>query len=226
MVDPQLDHNDTMKLLSPDSAPFFFYAPDAISEKAAADLTAFLDATPRRDYGEFDPKTEFAFVPLTNEESDDVTREEAAAGNPIWVQGDWGDGCPIPDLLVSLRTHVEDAAQTIQFAQTLGFEPDVRFTSVYVDHYQPGGGFFPHTDGAKNYGPVIAGVSVGPGHARFALLTRESVHDRLVADFLIEPRPLYFFCGPSAMSPGSTASTKSPASDMESPFEPHRRRDE
>lgn len=187
------------EILTPDSAPFFVYGRSLVTANEAGALLGFLDDVPERNAGEVDAGSEFVLVRHSAEDGA-RGRSEAAAGDPVWLGTDWGRGVPIPPELVFLRNRVGDVARAIDFPRLLGFGPNLFFSSTYVDRYLPGGGFFPHTDGAR-YGAVIAGVSIGPGSAEFVLWKGSHEHSSPVVVFTLEPNSMYFFCGPIRHSP-------------------------
>ena len=181
-----------MTLIEHENARYFFYERDAVTIPEAEALLDFLNSRPRRDNETADPRGEFAFVTYDGEEG--VAREEAGAGEPIWLGADWGTGVPIPGEMGFLNQRVNRMASNLDLPDGVAGADRV-FTSVYVDRYLPSGGFFPHTDG-DTYGPVIAGVSIGPGTARLAFWPDDETTRPPTANWLIEPNSIYFLCGP------------------------------
>jgi hypothetical protein len=188
-------------LIAPDAAPYFLYAPHGLSDADAGDLAGYLVTVPDRSANSHDPVREFAFVTYADERRGGRGREEASAGDPIWLGDGWGAGAAMPEPIARLRRRVEAVAASVDFAPLLGSQPRLDFTSVYVDRYLPGGGFYPHADGAESYGPVIAGVSVGPGTATFGLWSDEDAAGPAAAEFSLEPNSLYFLSGPIRYTP-------------------------
>ena len=187
--------------LSQDEAPFFYYGSDIISDIESRALLDFFNTVPTGPVDRCDATQEFAFVTHTGTRSAPGDRAEAAAGDPIWLGDDWGAGVSLPDLVARLRDRVGELAASLPFEDQLGWLPQVDFTSVYVDRYFSGGRFFPHTDGEDAYGPVIAGASIGPGHAMFRLWGNVEVDRTPDAEFLLEPNSVYMFFGPIRNKP-------------------------
>lgn len=187
-----------LEILAPASAPFFVYGRNAVAADEARGLLGFLATVPERNVGA-DASSEFFFQRHSSQDGDSG-RVEAAAGDPIWLGTDWGRGVDIPSELLFLQDRVGLTAKEVDFAGLLGFIPNLSFTSAYVDRYMAGGGFFPHTDGDR-YGAVIAGVSMGPGRANFALWSNDHDHAPPEVEFTVEPNSIYFFCGPIRRSP-------------------------
>jgi hypothetical protein len=183
-----------MELVASDTAPFLLYGRNFLSAEEAQGLVEFLASVPERRIEETDPASEFVFVEY-QERSGGPSRAEAAAGDPVWLGTDWGQGVAISPELRFLQRRVGDLAGDCDLGRLLGFIPSVSFTSTYVDRYLPGGGFIPHTDGT-HYGSVIAGVSVGPGSAKFALWPDDQVERPPVVELSLEPNSVYVFCGP------------------------------
>lgn len=188
-----------LEILAPDSAPFFVYQLNAVPADEAQDLVEFLATVPERDEGETDASSEFFFQRHPGRDGD-AGRAEAAAGDPIWLGTDWGRGVDIPPAPLFLHDRVGLKAKEVGFERLLGFTPNLSFTSTYVDRYLPGGGFFPHTDGDR-YGEVIAGASIGPGSASFALWSGDDDHASPEVEFTVAPNSIYFLCGPIRRSP-------------------------
>lgn len=175
------------------------YRRNAVGADEARALLQFLDTVPERNDDEVDATSEFAFIRHPTE-SGGRGRAEAAAGEPIWLGTDWGRGVDIPSELLFLQHRVGEIATDLDFRGLLGFTPNLSFTSTYVDRYLPGRGFFRHTDGDR-YGAVIAGVSIGPGSAVFALWADDHDDSSPEVELTVEPNSIYFLCGPIRHSP-------------------------
>jgi hypothetical protein len=116
------------------------YIQEFITPEKEAEVIEYLGSLPVVSYGQFDRTSEFAFThPFYN--GYEVTRAEAAAGKPIWVDGEAEEGVEIPVVL-------KDLAHKISLVE----EGLPEFTSVYADRYPIGSGFVPHTD-RSCYGP-------------------------------------------------------------------------
>jgi hypothetical protein len=161
-------------------------------------LEAFLDTVPVDAPGATDPTQRFAFSHPIYDDVIVTGRLEAAAGRPISIGGRLGEGLPMPMPLRTLRDAVEEALRLAPLAKA---ETEERLTSMYVDRYDAGGTFVPHTD-RDCYGPVIAGVSLGRGTARLTFFGPRSTFD-----VTVPPCSLYFFSGPIRSAPWTHAVT-------------------
>jgi len=168
-----------------------YYCPDFLSTAEHRHLVAYLRSLPIREPDDHDPVHEFAFAHPVYDGVVVRHRVEAAAGTPIWFGGAAVAGAPMPDELVSVR----DRAQEVLLASD---DADLRalveapFTSVYVDHYEHDGRFVPHAD-RDCYGPVVLGISAGPGLATLGFVHRDGALPS--RSFQVEPGSLYAFCG-------------------------------
>ncbi len=151
-------------------------------------LAEFLCSVPLQPEGRV-RSGQFAFRRLHIDGHDVVGRLEAAAGEPIWRDGRIGKGAAIPAPLAALRDGIVAAIDREGWWSLLEAQPQA-MTSVYVDRYEAGGSFVAHTD-RDFYGPVVAGVSVGPGEARISFTCTGAPAKRV----LLPPRSLYLFAG-------------------------------
>lgn len=168
-----------------------YYLPDFLSVEEDQALVAYLATVPERQAADYDPVHEFAFArPIYQ---DEVVREraEAAAGEPIWFNDRPVRGTPLSPPLAGLRDRAQRALRS-SGDPDLSRLAEVPFTSVYVDHYVEGGLFVPHVD-RDCYGPVVLGISAGPGHATLGFVHREGILP--ARSIALEPRSLYAFCG-------------------------------
>jgi hypothetical protein len=122
-------------------------------------------------------------------------RREAAAGTPVWTENGPADGVAMPRELAELASSVQQRIVGDGCRSEMGVEP-VAFTSVYVDRYPIGGSFVAHTD-RECYGPVVAGVSIGPGSCRICF----EAPDRPPFMVDLAPRSLYVFTGDLRRTP-------------------------
>jgi len=137
---------------SPNDCPRLLYLDHFVDEDSRRELETALDQLPVVPAG--DPRR-FDQLALSHPVIDEVVvtgRLEGAAGHPVWRQGATV-GPPVPAFLKALGRLASDAIETMT-----GERHD--FTSVYVDRFDAGGYFVPHTDRAC-YGPLVAGISLG-----------------------------------------------------------------
>ena len=185
-----------MKLYAPDVLQYLAYEPNFLSDDEHARLLSLLEAIPTVRSDDEGRKM-FAYVHPRDDGVEIASRKEAAAGNPISLDGQPVAGVPMPEPLAQLAARVGDHLR----GQT-GLEIPVHgceFTSVYVDWYEAGGHFVPHVD-RDIYGPIIAGVSAGTGSVALEFV-RNDVPDRVVGRLIVEPRSLYAFYGPIRYEP-------------------------
>jgi len=148
-----------------------------------------LESAPRRDDPDLSVPTFAFFAPLV----DGVRvagRIEARAGWPVWDGHGPAPGAPMPPELETLAASVTDRLQTADGLRTPTSPAPNAFTSVYVDRYPAGGKFVAHTD-RDIYGPVVAGVSIGPGSCTLTFL----FEGKPVFEHELRPRSLYAFAG-------------------------------
>jgi hypothetical protein len=166
------------------------YRPGFLSSQEQRDVLGFLESVPVVEPEQRDVTSAFAFSAPRAGAIVVQGRREAAAGWPVWADGGPVSGVAVPGPLAALAERV---------GTTLGAEASVvdcagaelpPFTSVYADRYPVGGSFFPHTD-RDCYGPVVAGVSVGPGSCRITFECEGAVE----VDQVLEPGSLYVFAG-------------------------------
>lgn len=153
-------------------------------------LLEWLDRVPTNPSAGHDVTATFAFASPTAGATRVRHRREAAAGWPVWTDGGPGRGVAMPPSLAQLASSVHGRLVDQLTAREALPDPVLPFTSVYVDRYPPGGSFVPHTD-RRCYGPLVAGVSVGPGSC---VLEFTSEADRPIIAKLV-PRSLYAFAG-------------------------------
>lgn len=151
-------------------------------------LAAFLRSVPTVPSGGRPSPSSFAFAAPTVESTVVSGRAEAAAGCPVWTADGPGSGAALPLPLAELAGRVSDHLAGEHDLWRAAGTPARRFTSVYVDRYLAGGSFVPHVD-RDCYGPVVAGVSVGPGSC---LLSFRS-GGRTAVGHVLHPGSLYVF---------------------------------
>lgn len=161
------------------------YIQEFITPEKEAEVIEYLGSLPVVPYGESDLTSEFAFTHPVYD-GYEITRAEAGAGTPIWVDGEAGEGVEIPVVL-------KDLADEISLVE----EDLPEFTSVYADRYPIGSVFVPHTD-RSCYGPVIAGLSLG---AEATLRFTRSDGLGQTIDLTVERRSLYVMRGPLRYDP-------------------------
>lgn len=178
----------------------FHYSADLLSSHDEETLADFLRAVPVVRNERQDLQSMFAFAPARWEGRDLAGRKMAAAGNPIWIDEAPTRGVALPRPLAGLRDRV--AEQLLTMNRPGSCQLDSRaigdLTSVYVDWYEVGGELDWHVD-RSCYGPVVAGVSVGPGTASLRFVRHDD--PRSLRVFKIEPRSLYFFHGAARYEP-------------------------
>jgi hypothetical protein len=168
-----------------------YYLPDFLSVEEDRALVAYFGTVPHVEPSAYNPVEAFAFAHPVYDGVVVRGRSEAAAGEPIWFGGAAVRGTPMPPELVEVR----DRAEEVLGSSTDGHLKRVaaaRFTSVYVDHYEEGGLFVPHAD-RDCYGPIVVGVSIGPGSANLDFVNRDGAEPP--HSIRLEPRSLYAFCG-------------------------------
>ena len=166
------------------------YLSGFLSGPEAAALVDILECTPVVPTTCHDATQAIAFAAPVADGAIGEGRREAAAGWPVWDGTGPAQGAPLPAPLDNLGRKVGRALADLADSALGDPTTDLSFSSVYVDRYPPGGSFFPHTDRAC-YGPVVAGVSVGPASSR--LVVRVDGHVR--AETTLEPGSLYAFAG-------------------------------
>ena len=174
-----------------------YYLPDFLSVEEDRALVDYLRTVPERDPAHYDPVHEFAFAHPVYDGEVVLERAEAAAGEPIWFDGRPVRGTPLTPALAALRDRAQDVLRS-SGDPDLTRLTEVPFTSVYVDHYEEAGTFVPHVD-RDCYGPVVLGVSAGPGRARLGFMHRDGTPP--ARSIRLEPRSLYAFCGPVRWEP-------------------------
>lgn len=168
-----------------------YYLQDFLSLDEDRALVAYLATVPQREPEAYNPLQEFAFSHPVHGGEVVRERKEAAAGEPIWFDSGPARGTPLSLPLVDLRDRAQHAVRSSGVSD-LARLAAVPFTSVYVDHYEQGGLFAPHVD-RDCYGPVVLGISVGPGRSRLSFVHRDgSLPSQSIP---LEPRSLYAFCG-------------------------------
>ena len=169
----------------------FFYQPDFLNTLGANRIDEFVES-----FAAQPPSALLSLAPPIADGTIVVGRMEGRWGWPVWGGSSAVLGDPIPPILQELMNAVSQrlSAEALLWKQD---ECEPRsFTSVYVDRYPPGGNFVPHVD-RSIYGPVIAGVSLGPGSCRLAFSTYgETTYERHIA-----PRSLYAFTGMLRQAP-------------------------
>lgn len=166
------------------------YEPRFLSASEQKKLLAFLESVPVVEPEQRDVTSTFAFSAPQAGAVVVTGRREAAAGWPVWADTRPVFGVDMPAPLAALAARVDGALGEFHAVRAATGPPLPRFTSVYADRYPLGGSFFPHTD-RDCYGPVVAGVSVGPGSCRITFAS-DGVVD---VDHLLEPGSLYVFAG-------------------------------
>lgn len=166
------------------------YLPGFLSGPEAAALVDVLERTPVVPTESHDATRAFAFTAPVADGTVVEGRREAAAGWPVWDGAGPAQGAPLPAPLDELAGKVGRALTHLGDPALGDPATDLSFSSVYVDRYPPGGTFFPHTDRAC-YGPVVAGVSVGPATSRLVFQVDGDVR----AETILEPGSLYAFAG-------------------------------
>lgn len=164
-----------------------WYQAGFLSESEERSILAQLEAVPVRPFDCHDPRLEFAFTQLVINGHAVTGRLEAAAGAPIW----WGDsavaGTPLPGWSIELSSRCERWVDRVLPGKSRG-----RFSSMYVDRYDPGGTFASHTD-RSCYGPIIAGISVGPGNSTLRFSNCSDQEQSV--EIHLQPRSVYAFTG-------------------------------
>jgi len=173
----------------------FFILPGAITHDENEALDRYLSSLPILSEGEVDRKQQFAFARPVYDGVEVTARAEAAAGDPIWVGERFVRGVSVPVQLMEALGRANRAVSEIPYAEVGVDPPEAPLSSVYVDWYELGSFFVPHTD-RVGYGPVVAGLSVGKG-----VITMRWSDGGVVHDVVIEPRSLYLFCGPIRYEP-------------------------
>lgn len=166
----------------------FLYVPGFLDQAAQGRLVRYLDTVPVVEPGTVDVTRQFAFCAPSADGTVVRERREAAAGWPVWTGSEPEFGVQLPSILAQLADQAGGCLASLKHPEAAG--PSLAFSSVYVDRYQLGGSFVPHTDRAC-YGPVVGGVSVGPGSCR---MTFRSGGEVQLAQSL-EPGGLYAFFG-------------------------------
>ena len=166
----------------PTTCPTFIYVEDFLDEDQRWNLEERLDGIPVTSVD--DPERDLR-LNLAHPLIDGVTvstRLEGSAGAPVWRSA-VTTGPPMPTFLVDLGRDVRRVVRKLT-----GDDHD--FTSVYIDRFDAGGSFVPHTDRAC-YGPLVAGVSVG---ASSCLLRFEDPTSGRAFQVQVRPGALYLFC--------------------------------
>lgn len=173
-----------------------WYQPDFLDDTAESELLGVLEEVPDRPFEERDPRTAFAFTQLVIDGESVVGRREAAAGHPVWFDGRARAGLPMLPIFDALARRAERwLAELVPRSPTLSLSP---LTSVYVDRYPPHGRFVPHQDRGC-YGPVVVGISAGPGSCRLRFAHSDEMATSV--DIVLAPRSLYAFFGPIRWEP-------------------------
>lgn len=173
------------------------YLPGFLDSDRQAELERFLDAVPEVAPGHQEPAVAFTFTsPVVEGHVVVADRREAAAGWPVWSGSGPAVGVELPGPLKDLAREVGQCLTPL-LPNLAGVLPDdLAFSSVYVDRYDAGGAFVAHTD-RHCYGPVVAGVSIGPGECRITFRERAEV----VFQQHLAPGSLYAFAGRLRRSP-------------------------
>lgn len=177
----------TFTYCAPDRLAHFAYWPEFVAHDERRALEAFLGSVPDRAAAEYDPRREFAFSHPMYDGTMITSRAEAAAGGPVWLEGEATEAVAIPPLLASLGVRVAATFPELPLSASAA-----QLTSVYVDRYPAGGLFVPHTD-RNSYGPAIAGVSVGPGTSVLEFLRPDRSDEP--TGVTLRPGSLYVFFG-------------------------------
>jgi len=180
-----------MKMQVVDRIDTAYHIADFLSADEDRALVAYLAGVPQRAHEAYDPVHEFAFAHPVYDGEVVLGRSEAAAGEPIWFGGRPVQGTPLPEPLADLRDRAQDALRTSGHTE-LERLAEAPFTSVYVDRYEAGGLFVPHVD-RNCYGPIVVGVSAGPGEADLGFVHRTG--ELAPMSIPLAPRSLYAFCG-------------------------------
>ena len=95
---------------------------------------------------------EFHFRQLMEDGTAVKGRLEAACGTPVWEarSGHWSSGTGLPQTLTERVLLVRSSIDTLHAG----------FSSIYVDLYEEGGSFVPHTD-RPIYGPTSSACRSG-----------------------------------------------------------------
>lgn len=174
---------------SPDDCPRLLYLEHFVDEVTRHELETALDELPVAPPGDTHRSDHLA---LSHPVIDGVVvtgRLEGAAGDPVWRQGPT-TGPPIPDFLVTLGVAARDEVETMTSERH-------DFTSVYLDRFDAGGYFVPHTDRAC-YGPLVVGVSLGDASCTLQFENPDTDRAFRVG---LSPGSLYAFSGVIRESP-------------------------
>lgn len=170
-----------------------YYQPDFLDPFAAQDLFEMLQSVPVVPFHEHDPVRVFAFSHPVYDGFTVTSRREACAGDPVWHDGRFVAAVPMPSLIAELADQLDRAVQETLDADRVALPSERRnLTSVFIDWYDDGGSFVPHTD-RDGYGPVVVGLSVGDGSG---LMTFSNPEDGQQFSFRIASRSAYLFRGP------------------------------
>lgn len=130
----------------------------AVPVDVGREVLAYLAEVPEVPAEVLDRTQRFAFTRPLADGAPIVGRAEACAGDPIWADGP-RTGVTMPSALESLRDQITCVVSDTFRDHRFDVPP---LTSVYVDRYDEGGHFVPHTD-REIYGPVVVGASLGNG---------------------------------------------------------------
>lgn len=172
-----------MTLTAHSRSPGLWFAEEAITEAENRALVERLLALPVNPPGSPLDVYRLAFRSLVLGGEPVEGRREAACGSPIWDGHGPSFGAPVPAWLSDVLPRVDGFAGSA-VSDHLGF------SSVYVDWYEQGGTFVPHTD-RDIYGPLVCGLSAGEGNA---LIRFTDGHD--VVDLTLPARSIYCFGPP------------------------------
>ena len=161
---------------------------DFLTIEENAEFDAELSALPRLDEHEAWRPDRFAYRRLVIDGEVVEGRLEASCGTPIWSGQGPVEGAPVPESLRTLMRRADTAAGAVEPSHG-------EFSSLFVDWYEAGGSFVPHTD-RSCYGPFVCGISVGEGHV---LLRFFGGADSI--DLHVPPRALYVFGPPLRFAP-------------------------
>jgi len=171
------------------------YLEDALARDLADSLLGWLDATPLVEGAPLLAQS-FCFSPPVIAGQQVAGRAEARCGTPVWDGTGPAAGPPIPEELTTVLDLANTQLESIEQLWSAAGEAPRPLTSIYVDRYPTGGHFVPHVDRAI-YGPVIAGLSVGPGSCRLRFLRGGLV----LREQVLAPRSLYAFTGALRWAP-------------------------
>ncbi|CCM65477.1 hypothetical protein [Candidatus Microthrix parvicella] len=132
---------------------------------------------------------EFHFRQLMEDGTAVKGRLEAACGTPVWGGEGQVTGPAVPAYLQTLTERADLLVRSSIDTLHAGF------SSIYVDLYEEGGSFVPHTD-RPIYGPYVLGMSFGVGSCEIVFSSADSEY-RLT----LPPRSVYCFGPPLRNEP-------------------------